>query len=92
MGVAFEVRPFPGFLWASDVLVDDISANELLRLDFDTKIKIAAVSGVQYAFNTSVVKLLKTLNVFAVEKLSYALIGTFDDESKYVFSSYNSST
>ena len=58
MGVAFEVRPFPGFLWASDVLVDDISANELLRLDFDTKIKIAAVSGVQYAFNTSVVKML----------------------------------
>lgn len=59
MGIAFEIRPFTGFLWATDILVDDFSMNEIVRLDFDTKLKIAAVSGVQYAFNTDLLKLIK---------------------------------
>lgn len=58
MGITFEVRPFSGFLWATDVLVDDLSVNELVKFDFDTKIKVAAITGIQYAFNTSIVKLI----------------------------------
>ncbi len=68
MGLTFEIRPFSGFLWATDILVDDISANELVRLDFDTKIKIAGITGVQYAFNK---KLLKTAS------LDYTLIAPY---------------
>lgn len=55
MGLSFVVRPIKGFRWASDFFVDDLSVNELVKLDFDTKIKIAAQTGVQYAFWDSII-------------------------------------
>ncbi len=83
MGLSCEVRPFKGFLWATDVLVDDVSANDLVRLDFDTKLKLAAISGVQYAFNMPILKLVG---------LDYTLIApymyTHEDASRINYQNY----
>lgn len=53
MGLSFAVKPFTGFVWNSEFFVDDISANELLKFDFDTKIKMAGQTGIEYAFADS---------------------------------------
>jgi hypothetical protein len=57
MGVNFEVTPFSGFVWAGDIFVDDLSVNELAKLDFDTKMKIAAQTGIRYAPSQTIIKL-----------------------------------
>lgn len=83
MGVAFEVRPFNGFLWAADILVDDFSMNEMVRLDFDTKIKIGAITGIQYAFNKDILKLVNA-NYTLIAPYMY----THEDTNETNFQNY----
>lgn len=49
MGLLFEVKPLSGFLWATDIFVDDLDVDEIVKLNFDAKIRIAAQTGLVYA-------------------------------------------
>lgn len=49
MGLLFEYIPIASLKWATDIFVDDISFNDIVKLNFDTKIRIAAQTGFQYA-------------------------------------------
>ncbi|HUH45207.1 MAG TPA: hypothetical protein VLZ44_08570, partial [Treponemataceae bacterium] len=55
-------------LWAGELLVDDVSANDLLKLKFDTKLKFAGITGLQYAFDNPVFKSLS---------LNYSLVAPY---------------
>ena len=48
MGILLKVRPVKSLLWATDLFVDDVSANELVKLNFDTKLRLAAKTGFIY--------------------------------------------
>lgn len=48
MGVVFSYKPFSGFAWDTDIFVDDLSVNELIKLNIDSKNRIAAKTGVIY--------------------------------------------
>lgn len=48
MGVVFSYKPFSGFAWDTDLFVDDLSVNELVKLNIDSKNRIAAKTGVIY--------------------------------------------
>ena len=50
------------------MLVDDVSANDLLKLKFDTKLKFAGITGLQYAFDNPVFKSLS---------LNYSLVAPY---------------
>lgn len=56
MGLGFKMRPLKGLLWAGELLVDDISANDLFKFKFDTKMKLAGITGISYAFDNPIVK------------------------------------
>lgn len=51
MGIRFNYKPINNLLWANDIYVDDISFNDLAKLKFDTKIRIAATTGLIYVFD-----------------------------------------
>jgi hypothetical protein len=48
MGVSVEVKPFKGFSWAANIFVDDAHLMNLLKFNFDTKLKIAAQTGITW--------------------------------------------
>ncbi len=48
MGLMFNFEPFNGFLWSTDVFVDDVNFNDLIKFNFNTKLRIAAETGVIY--------------------------------------------
>ncbi len=48
MGILFKVQPVKSFLWATDIFVDDLNAADILKFNFDTKIRIAAKTGFIY--------------------------------------------
>lgn len=52
MGLTFKIKPFDGFMWATDVLVDDIEVDKLVKLDADGKNRFALKTGVFYAPNS----------------------------------------
>ena len=45
VGLRFDYRILDGLLWASDIFVDDVNFNELIKFNFDTKIRVAFTSG-----------------------------------------------
>lgn len=48
MGLIIKYRPYKGILWATDIFVDDISVDDVVKLDFDTKIRVAFKTGIIY--------------------------------------------
>lgn len=48
MGINFDWKIMKGLLWYSDVFVDDLSVNELVKFNFNTRIRLAAQTGVIY--------------------------------------------
>ncbi len=70
MGLGFKLRPGRGLLWAGELLVDDISVNDLFKLKFDTKMKLAGITGLSYAFDNPVFKAL-SLNYTLVAPYMY---------------------
>ena len=48
MGLKFNFKPVNGLLWATDLFVDDVNFNDLVKFKFDTKLRIAAATGVIY--------------------------------------------
>jgi hypothetical protein len=53
MGLLLEYKPFNSLKWTTDIFVDDVGFNELVKLNLDTKMRIAAQTGLQFApFNS----------------------------------------
>ena len=49
MGIAFKVKPRPGFAWLTDVFVDDLAMSDLVKLRWDTKFRFGAMTGFVYS-------------------------------------------
>ena len=52
MGVSFTVRPVPGFSWVNDLYIDDLELSQMLKLNFDTKLRGTFQSAFKYAPGT----------------------------------------
>ena len=58
MGFLFEVKPTKGLNWATDIFVDDIEVDDIVKLHFDTKIRVGAQSGFVFTPEKSVLSRL----------------------------------
>ena len=64
MGLFFESRARKGVKLVGDFFIDDLSANDLMKLKFNTKIRMAAQGGVIYAPSNSIMKLMSMQAMF----------------------------
>lgn len=48
MGLLIDIRPAPGVLWETDVMCDDFPAEDFFKLNFDSKYRLAAKTGLIY--------------------------------------------
>lgn len=71
MGLLIELKPFSGFNWATDFFADDMELNDLLKLDFDTKLRFGLQTGVIYSPTDSILDRIQ-LNYTAVMPYVYA--------------------
>lgn len=71
MGLLFEIKPVKGLNWATDFFADDIELNEVLKFNFDTKLRFGFQSGVIYAPQDSVCSKV-SFNYTAVMPYVYA--------------------
>lgn len=68
MGISARVSAFKGLSWVTDLFVDDLSLNDLIRFNFDTKLVFALQSGVQYTPVNS---------LFSFMSMDYTLIAPY---------------
>jgi hypothetical protein len=48
MGLEVAIKPRRGFLWATNIFLDDMEFAEVVKFNFDTKIRVAAQTGVTW--------------------------------------------
>ncbi len=48
MGLLIDIKPAPGVLWETDIMADDFPMDDFLKLDFDSKYRLAVRSGLIY--------------------------------------------
>lgn len=72
MGINFSVRPFKNLEWTNDFFLDDMELSQLLKLNFDTKIRGTFQSSIKYVFsNVSWLDMLR-INYTMVTPYMYA--------------------
>lgn len=71
MGLLLEVTPVQCLEWATNLMVDDISANDVVKLHFDTKIRTAIQTGLLYSPLDSTFKMI-SLDYMMVTPYTYA--------------------
>ena len=71
MGLLFEIKPIQGVNWATDFFADDIELNEVLKLNFDTKLRFGFQTGVIYAPEDSLFSQI-SVNYTAIMPYVYA--------------------
>lgn len=71
MGLLFEVKPFSGFEWAADFFADDMDVDEMLKLNFDSKLRFGFQTGVIYSPEDSFIDKV-SFNYTAVMPYVYA--------------------
>lgn len=49
MGLMLQVRPVAGLEWATDIFVDDLEVDDIVKLNFDTKIRVAGQTGLIFS-------------------------------------------
>ena len=49
MGLVLDFKPARGLVWSTDILVDDFPVEDFLKLDFDSKYRMAFKTGIIYA-------------------------------------------
>ena len=86
MGLLFEVKPLPGFNWATDFFADDIDLNGILRFNFDTKLRFGFQTGIIYTPEDSVCSRI-SFNYTAIMPYVYAH-WQYDDKNSGSFSGY----
>ena len=65
MGLSFTVKPVKNFAWVNDFFIDDLGVNDLIKLNFDTKIRGTFQTAVKYQ---------PPVNGFGIVKLGYTLV------------------
>ncbi len=80
MGLLFEVKPFSGFSWATDFFADDMELDELIKCNFDTKLRFGFQTGVIYSPEKTFLDRI-SLNYTAVMPYVYAHWEYDDDNS-----------
>lgn len=80
MGLLFEVKPFSGFNWATDFFADDMELDEILKFNFDTKLRFGVQTGIVYSPENSFLDRI-SLNYTAVMPYVYAHWEYDDDNS-----------
>ncbi|OJF75957.1 MAG: hypothetical protein BKP49_09040 [Treponema sp. CETP13] len=95
MGLTAQIRPLYGLLWNNQILIDDINMNDIVTLDFDTRITAALESqlawtpSVTFDNDDSFCKLV-TLDFFFVNAYMYSHRGTeYEDFSSLDYTNYN---
>ena len=84
MGLVLNIKPANGLLWSTDIFVDDIEVNDIVKLNFDTKIRVAGQTGLVFApSNTSCKKI--GLNYQIVLTYVYAHWEYGSDDSGEIF-------
>lgn len=70
MGIRFKLIPFRNFAFKTDILVDDLAVNDIVKLNFDSKNRISMIAGIEY---TPEPKFLERvgLNYLAVTPYTY---------------------
>ncbi|WP_407425490.1 hypothetical protein [Treponema sp.] len=86
MGLLFEVKPWSGFNWATDFFADDIELNDVLKLNFDTKLRFGFQTGVIYAPESQIFNTI-TFNYTTIMPYVYAH-WEYDDDSSGTFDGY----
>ena len=64
MGLQFESKARKGVQLVGDFFIDDLSANDLMKLKFNTKIRMAAQGGLNYAPSKSLMKMMSLSALF----------------------------
>ena len=49
MGLMIEYKPIRGLKWSSSFFADDLEVSQMMKLHFDTKIRVGIESGLQYS-------------------------------------------
>lgn len=55
MGLLFEAKPTKGLVWATDFFADDLALDDIVKLNFDSKLRFGLQSGLIFAPEKSVV-------------------------------------
>jgi hypothetical protein len=71
MGLEVNIKPWNGFSWATNLFVDDLEFADVVKFDFDTKIRVAAQTGVTWIPSVPLVSLL-ALDYTLVTPYTYA--------------------
>ena len=71
MGLEINIKPWTGFSWATNLFVDDLEFADVVKFDFDTKIRVAAQTGVTWIPPLPLVSLL-SLDYTLVTPYTYA--------------------
>ncbi len=83
MGLLFSIKPVKGLEWATDIFVDDFDVNEVVKLNFDSKIRLAGQTGLNFTpTGTACTKL--ALNYQMVLPYVYAHWEYGSDDSGYI--------
>ncbi|MCI1207886.1 MAG: hypothetical protein LKF96_00365 [Treponema sp.] len=92
MGLIGEYQFSKSAKFVTDVMVDDIAMDDIVKLNFDTKIRIAGQTGIVYAPKSSIWNLL-LMNYTVVTPYTYSH-WEYDDEYNKTFTSetYNYSS
>jgi len=61
MGISFTLRPVKNLSWTNDFFLDDMELSQLLKLNFDTKIRGTFQSEIKYVFSN--ISWLDTLKI-----------------------------
>ena len=48
MGLTFSIRPVNGLVWINDFFIDDLGFNEIIKFNFDTKIRGTYQTAIKY--------------------------------------------
>ena len=71
MGLELNIKPWTGFSWATNLFVDDLEFADVVKFDFDTKIRVAAQTGITWIPPLPLVSLL-SLDYTLVTPYTYA--------------------
>ena len=88
MGVTLEYQLARSLKWATDIMIDDLGLNQLLKLNINSKNRVAAQTGLIFAPQETAWNLL-TMNYTIVTPYTYAHWDYDDNTDTFTSDTYN---
>jgi hypothetical protein len=88
MGLLIEYSPITCLKWSTNFLADDLDLDKMVKLHFDTKIRVGIQSGIQYSPADSACDLLG-LDYTIITPYTYAHWSYDDDGKTFTDTTYN---